>query len=328
VSPLISVVIPTHNRRHLLARTLATAQQQRDVDLEIVVVDDGSTDGTSEWLAGVDDSRLTIRRHPEPRGVAHARNTGVDAAAGEWVAFHDDDDLWAPDKLAEQLAAVAAGDFGWSCTGAVNVDDRLRVLRPDRPPAPDCDVAAELLQFNAIPGGGSGVLARTELVRALGGFDPELKRGGIEDWELWIRLALRAPLASVARPLVAYVIHSGGRSRDVRGTEADIAYLTAKHHDEMTRRGVAPKLDHWLGYMAQLEARSGRRLPALRLHARIFARYRHWSWLPGAAGIVLWPASVRVGDLRARRRMPSGWADEVERWLAPLRSTPGVGADA
>ena len=104
----VSVVIPTRNRCSLLARALECVQRQRGVEVEAVVVDDGSEDGTSEYLKRVSGVELAVVRHKRPRGVATARNAGVERASASWVAFLDDDDLWAPDKLARQVAALDA----------------------------------------------------------------------------------------------------------------------------------------------------------------------------------------------------------------------------
>ena len=96
MAALVSVIIPTRNRAELLRRTLGTVLSQRLRELEVIVVDDASTDGTPAVLDAVADERVRTIRHPERRGVAAARNIGVDAAVGRWVAFLDDDDLWAP----------------------------------------------------------------------------------------------------------------------------------------------------------------------------------------------------------------------------------------
>ena len=99
-TPEVSVVVPTHNRSGLLAQTLHSVLWQRGVDLEVLVVDDGSADDTAEMVAGLADPRIRLLRHDHPQGVSAARNRGVAAASGRWLAFCDDDDLWAPDKLA------------------------------------------------------------------------------------------------------------------------------------------------------------------------------------------------------------------------------------
>ena len=111
----ITVVIPTHNRAQLMPKTLRSVLRQRGVELEVVVVDDGSSDATPEILQRIRDPRVRWLRHEEPQGVANARNLGFVAVDTPWVAFTDDDDLWAPDKLACQLAARRAAPWAqWS----------------------------------------------------------------------------------------------------------------------------------------------------------------------------------------------------------------------
>ncbi|MFL5884580.1 MAG: glycosyltransferase family 2 protein, partial [Thermoleophilaceae bacterium] len=95
----VSVVIPTHNRWPQMRGTLDGALGQTGVEHEVIVVDDCSSDGTAEGLAGIENDRLRFLRHEQNRGVAAARNTGIEAARHEWLAFLDDDDLWAPNKL-------------------------------------------------------------------------------------------------------------------------------------------------------------------------------------------------------------------------------------
>src|SRR4029078_5689362 len=122
-----------------------------------------------------------------------ARNAGLRAATTRWVAFVDDDDLWAPRKLRAQLQAIEEdGEGRWSCVGSVVVGPVLAILRAGLPPR-DRDVADHLLRYNHIPRGGSGVLVDRELVADVGGFDPTLST--LADWDLWIRLGLRSPLA-------------------------------------------------------------------------------------------------------------------------------------
>ena len=99
--PLVSVIIPTYNRADLVQEALASVKAQTFRDFEIVVVDDGGTDGTCEVLSAWRETR--VLRHPGRRGVSAARNTGITAARGQWLAFLDSDDLWLPDKLARQI---------------------------------------------------------------------------------------------------------------------------------------------------------------------------------------------------------------------------------
>ena len=96
----VTVVVPTRNRAAMLRQALRSVAAQRGVDLEAVVVDDGSTDATPAVVTAIGDRRLRLVRHQRPQGVSTARNRGVAEARGRWVAFLDDDDVWAPEKLA------------------------------------------------------------------------------------------------------------------------------------------------------------------------------------------------------------------------------------
>src|SRR3954447_16038882 len=118
--PLVSVVIPTRDRWGMLRATLATVLGQRDVNLEVIVVDDGSTTAPAHFP---DDRRIRLLRHESSRGVAEAPNAGLAAARAPYVAFTDDDDLWPPDKLSAQLRAIERTGAGWSSCGAVVVDN-------------------------------------------------------------------------------------------------------------------------------------------------------------------------------------------------------------
>src|SRR5215218_5096689 len=98
--PDVTVVIPTMDRWRLLSeRALHSALTQEQVDLEVVVVDDSATDETAIGIAGLNDERVRVIRHEQPQGLQRARNVGIAAARGDWVAFLDDDDVWAPWKL-------------------------------------------------------------------------------------------------------------------------------------------------------------------------------------------------------------------------------------
>ena len=123
----VSVVVPTRNRSALLALTLRSVLTQRDVDVEVIVVDEASTDDTAAMLDAIADERIRVIRHGTPCGVASARNRGAADARGEWLAFVDDDDLWAPDKLVQQLETAEALGRDWVYTGCVAIGDRGQI---------------------------------------------------------------------------------------------------------------------------------------------------------------------------------------------------------
>ena len=161
----MAVVIPTRNRWPLLRTALAGALAQRGVNVHVVVVDDGSSDGTSALLAALDEPRLTVLRQDEGQGVAVARNRGLAEVSAPWVAFLDDDDVWAPGHLAAMLDAVHAADacsrrIGLVYSGHVEVDWARRVIGISRA-VPVAGVPEHLDRFNLI-GGPSRVLLRTE----------------------------------------------------------------------------------------------------------------------------------------------------------------------
>jgi glycosyltransferase involved in cell wall biosynthesis len=249
----VTVVVPTRNRSALLAMTLRSVLRQRDVELEVIVVDEGSSDGTAAMLSRLADARVRVLRNEVPSGVSTARNRGAAAAVGEWLAFVDDDDLWAPDKLAQQLRAAASTSRDWVYTGSVSISEEGHVIY-GRPPLPPEQMTAVLPRYNAIPGGGSNVVVHRAAWERVGPFDTRLRN--TEDWEMWIRLAKHGLPACVNRPLLAYRVHGMNASLDiaeiVRGTK-----LIERLHRTTADWG---HIHRWL---AESYLRRGRRFAAL-----------------------------------------------------------------
>ena len=312
--PVASVVIPTHNRSALVRRTLRSVLAQ-DVPVEVIVVDDGSKDDTAEALAAFADPRLRVVRNDVSTGVAAARNRGLALANAPWTGFVDDDDLWAPTKLRAQVDALAATDRRWAMCGAVWIDRSHRVVRHDQTPAPDL-VAELLLHHNAVPGGGSGVIASTELLRDIGGFDERFS--SVADWELWIRLARGGLPAPAAGPLVAYTWHPGGMSRNRAAMYDELVRLHDLHGVEVPPEPDDAEVD--VRTMLDVLATGRRRelLPFLLRSARTERDRR------SVKALLLGTASPRrLADRLERRqlaRLPDGWADELAAWLRPYRT--------
>ena len=282
MGPEVTVVIPTLDRWPMLSRALAGALEQEEVALEVVVVDDGSTDETPQRLAAVDDDRLRVVRHERPQGVARARNAGLGAARGEWTAFLDDDDFWAPRKLREQLDAAAQAGAGMAVSHALVVDEALRPLGID--PAPPADrLLAELIRSNCVPGGCSNTVARTAALRDAGGFDEQLAM--LADWDLWLRLAETGPVASCAAVHVAYVDHPGSMHvQRARITTHELEYLRRKHRALEARFGAELGAGGWVPlYVAAGQHRAGKRLHATATYLRSAVRDRSKGALMRAA---------------------------------------------
>jgi glycosyltransferase involved in cell wall biosynthesis len=316
----VSVVIPTRDRPDLLARALRSVLAQREVALEVIVVDDGSPPGGTRPVDELDDRRVRVLRHDRSRGVSQARNTGIEAAQGEWLAFVDDDDLWAPDKLASQLGALAAAPgCRWSCVGVVTVDAALRIIGWRRPPDHG-DIAVEMLVDDVVPGGGSGVLAARDLVKEAGGFDTALSCNA--DWDMYLRLAQLSPVAPVDRPLLAYRVHERAMSLDVPGCDHDFDVMVRKYAHLRAAAGVTVDRATWAGWRATTYLRTGRRWRSVRaLSGEGGGRPggRQWARLARGAVAAALPGSVRLRDYRQGRRVPPEWRAGAEAWLAPLR---------
>jgi glycosyltransferase involved in cell wall biosynthesis len=325
----VSVVIPTHNRRDLLLRTLHSVLRQRDVDLSVIVVDDASTDGSADAVRDLRDPRVRVIRHPVCRGVSQARNTGIEQVDTDWVAFVDDDDLWSPDKLTAQLDALErCPEAQWACAGAVHIDSACGMLFTAPPPG-DPDISAPILRVNVVPGGGSGVLAATSLARQVGGFDVALSN--LADWDFNIRLGLRSPVAAAPGPLVGYHVHLGSMAHDVARSERDFKYMKTKYADERRARDVRLDMVNWLTYLAGLAYNGGHRVTGARLHLQA-ARHGRLRSLRSVATAFM-PERVRVARRRRMALRVPADRPEVPAWLAVYadgcwRSAVGEPADA
>jgi glycosyltransferase involved in cell wall biosynthesis len=282
----VSVVVPTKGRWHLLsAAALPSALEQRGVRHEVIVVDDGSTDETPERLAAIHDPRLVVVRHDVSRGVARARNAGIAAARGRWVSFLDDDDLWAPEKLAAQLEAAQGVDATFAYAGGGGLDASHRFLFAVAPPDP-ATVRDALLRWNVIWCGCSNVVARADVVRALGGFDENLFQ--LADWDLWIRLALAGRAAAAPEILVGYVMHEESMLlTDRRDVFPEIEYLAEKHRAAHEAYGIELDRALFSRWVARGHRRAGRRMRAARTYATGAVRHRDPGALVRAAAAFL-----------------------------------------
>jgi glycosyltransferase involved in cell wall biosynthesis len=213
---LVSIILPTFNRGYCLRRAINSVLAQSYSDWELIVVDDGSTDNTASLLTHLTDPRIRVFRHPVNKGVAAARNTGLSAARGQWIAFIDSDDTWHPDKLATQLAivrqeprvSVLFSDLIWRRNGVevfsfvrtlpvfsqlvLNLYTRNYVIIPRR--------TMYLILLQELPVKPSTLLIHSQAVIHSGSFQERLVSG--EDWEFLLRVARYYDFVYVDRPLV------------------------------------------------------------------------------------------------------------------------------
>jgi glycosyltransferase involved in cell wall biosynthesis len=271
VTDAVSVVIPTRDRSRVVVDTVRLVLTQRRVELELIVVDDGSRDGAAEAVRALGDPRVTVLRNSASRGVAHARNRGIERATHPWIAFLDDDDRWSPDKLRVQLDRARAedADFVYTAGLAVAADDgRVLWKAPAFSPA---ELRQSIRSRNVVFAGSSNVLARTELLRRLGGFDESLDH--IADWDLWIRLTEAGRAAACAEALVAYVVHeSNMHQAAIDSAVREGRLLRAKHaHSSLPGRFDPVIFRRWI---AEGQAHSGRPGRAALTYAVTALRHR------------------------------------------------------
>lgn len=326
----ISVVIPAYNRADLIGETINSILGQSAPPAEVIVVDDGSRDGTADALSGF-GGRITVLRIPNS-GELVARNTGIRHASGQLIAFCDSDDLWRPDHLAEMQAlwvrepslTAAYANFhivrdGVWLKGEKYSDhppgfwDRMEVLEPGRFGVFRQQIIRELIDFQ--PFFPSAMVVKTDAFRALGGWDEGVNRWMGQDFATALRVAEHPPIGVVLTPTVGIRKHEGNFSGDVQ--RMILGDATILEHVLRTRSSLAPHAD------AIGRSILARRADALEIafsrqdftavveitglvgegqlpqRARLKARLAR---LPGPLRRVVVPALLGLGTLRARLR--------------------------
>jgi len=227
---LVSAVIPTHNRADLLARAIRSVQRQTYPQLEIIVVDDASQDNTREIVGSINDRRIRYIFHDSNRGGSAARNTGIKAATGEYIAFLDDDDEWVENKIERQLQCVQ--DFGGVvCRPFITGKSRLSKLYKK------ATVNPRDLRKGFIFGGGTSILlARTDILKDTL-FDENLSSS--QDWDLLIRLTCKCKIAYLNERLVRFNV--GNHARITNRSK----YMSIEQLEE--RLGAVYKHEEFLG---------------------------------------------------------------------------------
>ena len=215
---MVSVVITTYKREpRMVLRALDSALAQTYRDLEIIIVDDSPSDFPArEDVHAVVEMRqhenpeINIRyiAHTENKGACIARNTGLEVAAGEFIAYLDDDDEWLPEKIEKQMQVVQKSNAGLVYCGNLVINDMTGVRTPAKKEFYRGNVFKRLLNNNFIAST-SYPLIRTKCLKEVGGFDPLMQAA--QDYDVWLRLAERFEIDYVDEPLVLYHEHEGER---------------------------------------------------------------------------------------------------------------------
>ena len=211
-APAISVIIPAYNAAPFLRQAIDSVLSQTRPGIEIIVVDDGSTDATPEILACYGNLIQTIRQANQ--GLSAARNTGIAAASGAWFTFLDADDLWLPGFARTMLDAVHSHgtNIGVLACSWQYIDTASNVIGVRAVPTCEEVTLAQLLVGNRFPP--MAAIVRRDWVQKVGGFDPEIN--GVQDWDFWLRLARAGcPIRWISDVLVSYRQVPGSMSRHV-----------------------------------------------------------------------------------------------------------------
>lgn len=303
----ISVVIPCYNAAPYIAATLRSVWAQADVELQVIVVDDGSTDGSPELVVR-DFPQVQLLRQPN-RGVGAARNLGIAEAVHPWVAFVDADDIWLPGKLQAQCALLQAHPearmayAAWAVWPSVDAEPPAALLAELQAASADTALWAgasgwiypELLLDCCV--WTSTVLVERRLLEELGGFDVNLRIG--EDYDLWLRASRLTPILRLAQPLALY-----------------------RHHPQgVTKR--APRANHKGQVVGQALSRWGLASPDGRLAPRRAVMRnlaRSWGDFAGAQLTAGQLPEARASALKALRLNPAEWLGWVVLAKTALRA--------
>ncbi len=201
----VSVVIPTFNRAGKVARAISSVLYQTFTDHEIIVVDDGSSDGTRETISQF-DGRITYIAHPSNLGVSAARNTGIKRSSAPFLAFLDSDDYWLPEKLRAQIGFFETNPEAVACqTEEIWIRKGHRVNPRDRHQKPSGDIFEPSLRLCLVSP--SAVMLKRSLLEEVGLFDEALP--ACEDYDLWLRISCRYPIHLIRQE---FVVKEGGNA--------------------------------------------------------------------------------------------------------------------
>jgi glycosyltransferase involved in cell wall biosynthesis len=306
---LISVVIPCYNRARSIERAVRGVLLQSYPNLELIVVDDASTDASPMIVEAIDDPRLRLIRHDVNQGAAAARNTGVSAAKGDLIAFQDSDDNWFPEKLDVQMShfcGLPKNYVAVFCTKIIygrSIDRKGRktygtrhascVPDPGKPP-PSGDLSEALLWGNFM--GPPTVLLKTAAFHAAGGYDLRLKNNN--DWDFHLRLSRVGLIGFIDEPLMLVYDSVDGisKNRVARAFSTIVIFNKIKRYAPNSRALASHAVAVHRHLMFKGKPRSARRF----LHKARAITPRAWRLYPRLA--LTYAPGLYQSLLRGRRR--------------------------
>lgn len=228
----VSVVIPVYNARDVIGETIETVLAQTWTDREIVVVDDGSSDGSGDIVRSFGERVRYVRQ--ENGGVARARNRGIAESTGEYVALLDHDDLWHPTKLDRQVAVLdGRPEVGMVVTDVAHLDREGKPMGVIGAGYNPSEAFARLFVRGFVPTP-SAAMIRRSVLETVGGFDERFHSAGLDDHELWTRIAARYEIANIAEPLTYH------RNREIKPADVALAHRPLLIETLLARVGNDP----------------------------------------------------------------------------------------
>ncbi len=208
--PKVSVIIPVYNSMSFLPQTLESVFNQSYKDFEVIIVNDGSTDGINRWITEITDSRVKYISQ-QNQGLSVARNTGIANAKGMYLAFLDADDLWHPMKLEKQVDILDKNpEVGLVYSWVASVDERGNIKGKIRKNYAEGNVWHKIIEHNIIECGSNPMIRRI-CFEKLGNFDPKIAYA--QGWQMWLKIAACYHFKVIKEPLVYYRAHSGNYSK-------------------------------------------------------------------------------------------------------------------
>lgn len=235
--PKVSIVIPAYNAMSYLPETLENVLKQTFDDFEVIVINDGSSDETEQYVFQIKDPRIKLI-YQENQGLAGARNTGIAHAEGEYITFLDADDLWEPTKLEKQVQVLEENpEVGLVYTWVVLINEKGESTGRVFKNYAEGNVWEKLTEHNIIECG-SVAMVRRHCFETCGVFDRNL-RSFVEDWDMWLRIANHYSFKVIKEPLVYYRQHSTSASRNWEAMEQSFQLVIEKAFDS-----VPPELQY------------------------------------------------------------------------------------
>ena len=254
----VSVVIPARNRARAIGRCLASVLNQTLQPMEIIVVDDGSTDDTVRVVKDIGSPLVRMVSLPVSTGAQAARNAGIRAAVGDWIAFQDSDDEWLPDKLAKQVMALEQS--GNDPATVVHTDCWIEnVLSGDRTRSVMKTVEGDSPLLRLLSGGGPmfpGIMTSKFALYEIGLLDENVP--SYQEWETCIRLARFCRFVHIKEPLFVYNLHDGETiSKNIARSVLGYRYVLDKHRQEILDHLGTKGFDAHLRFCARKAMRAG-----------------------------------------------------------------------